>query len=94
MQRCSRLATSFLPSAPLATPRQQSDRPMCPMFGAPAICAGIAVLAYRAVSTGVPVAVGGVAFLTLGQQTRHRPLSAQPQDPTSKPPGVTATQDS
>jgi uncharacterized protein (TIRG00374 family) len=35
------------------------------VFGAPAVCAGIAVLAYRAVSTGVPLALGGVAFLTL-----------------------------
>jgi hypothetical protein len=50
------------------------------VFGAPAICAGIAVLAYRAVSTGVPVAIGGVAFLTLGQPP-HRPLSAQPAGP-------------
>jgi uncharacterized membrane protein YbhN (UPF0104 family) len=38
------------------------------LFGAPAICAGIAVLAYRAVSTGVPLAAGGVAFLTLGNR--------------------------
>jgi uncharacterized membrane protein YbhN (UPF0104 family) len=56
------------------------------VFGAPAICAGIAVLAYRAVSTGVPVAVGGVAFLTLRRPTPHRPLSAQPQGPTSNAP--------
>jgi uncharacterized membrane protein YbhN (UPF0104 family) len=64
------------------------------VFGAPAICAGIAVLAYRAVSTGVPVAVGGVAFLTLGRPTPHRPLSAQPQAPRPTLPEVTATQDS
>jgi uncharacterized membrane protein YbhN (UPF0104 family) len=43
------------------------------LFGAPAICAGIAVLAYRAVSTGVPLAVGGVAFLTLGQRVPSNP---------------------
>jgi uncharacterized protein (TIRG00374 family) len=29
------------------------------LYGAPAICAGIAVLAYRAVSTGLPLALGG-----------------------------------
>jgi uncharacterized membrane protein YbhN (UPF0104 family) len=51
------------------------------VFGAPAICAGIAVLAYRAVSVGVPLAVGGVALLTLGQPIRHRPLSGQPAGP-------------
>jgi uncharacterized membrane protein YbhN (UPF0104 family) len=38
------------------------------LFGAPAICAGIAVLAYRAVSTGVPLATGGVATLTFGKR--------------------------
>jgi len=37
------------------------------LYGAPAICAGIAVLAYRAVSTGLPLALGGAAFLALGQ---------------------------
>jgi uncharacterized membrane protein YbhN (UPF0104 family) len=35
------------------------------LYGAPATCAGIAVLAYRAVSTGLPLALGGVAFLRL-----------------------------
>jgi len=34
-------------------------------FGAPVLCTGIAVLAYRAVSTGMPLALGGVAFFTL-----------------------------
>jgi len=34
-------------------------------FGAPVVCTGIAVLAYRAVSTGTPLALGGVALLTL-----------------------------
>jgi uncharacterized membrane protein YbhN (UPF0104 family) len=38
------------------------------LYGAPAICAGIAVLAYRAVSTGLPLVLGGVAFLTLGRK--------------------------
>lgn len=48
------------------------------VFGVPAICAGIAVLAYRAVSTGVPLALGGVAFLTLRRRAgagRHRNLA-------------------
>jgi hypothetical protein len=31
------------------------------LYGAPAICAGIAVLAYRAVSTGLPLALGAIA---------------------------------
>jgi uncharacterized membrane protein YbhN (UPF0104 family) len=35
------------------------------LYGAPAICAGIAVLAYRAVSIGLPLALGGGALLTL-----------------------------
>jgi uncharacterized membrane protein YbhN (UPF0104 family) len=38
------------------------------LYGAPAVCAGIAVLAYRAVSTGLPLALGGVALLTLRQR--------------------------
>jgi uncharacterized membrane protein YbhN (UPF0104 family) len=38
------------------------------LFGAPAICAGIAVLAYRAVSTGLTLALGGTAFLTIRRQ--------------------------
>jgi uncharacterized membrane protein YbhN (UPF0104 family) len=42
------------------------------LYGAPAICAGIAVLAYRAVSTGLPLALGGVAFLALGQSALRR----------------------
>jgi len=47
------------------------------LFGAPVICTGIAVLAYRAVSTGMPLALGGVAFLTLrrgADGARHRKL--------------------
>jgi uncharacterized membrane protein YbhN (UPF0104 family) len=46
------------------------------LYGAPAACAAIAVLSYRAVSTGLPLALGGVAFLRLCQ--RLRPLSALP----------------
>jgi uncharacterized membrane protein YbhN (UPF0104 family) len=45
------------------------------LYGAPAICAGIAVLAYRAVSTGLPLALGGIALLALGRPLRNRPLS-------------------
>jgi len=47
-------------------------------FGAPVLCTGIAVLAYRAVSTGMPLAMGGVAFLTLrrgASGARHRALA-------------------
>jgi uncharacterized membrane protein YbhN (UPF0104 family) len=43
------------------------------LFGAPAICAGIAVLAYRAVSTGLTLALGGVAFLTIRRQAPRTP---------------------
>ena len=35
------------------------------LYGAPAVCAGIAVLAYRAITTGMPLALGGAASLTL-----------------------------
>jgi uncharacterized membrane protein YbhN (UPF0104 family) len=42
------------------------------LFGVPAICAGIAVLAYRAVSTGLTLALGGFAFLTIGRFGRSR----------------------
>jgi uncharacterized membrane protein YbhN (UPF0104 family) len=46
------------------------------LYGAPAICAGLAVLAYRAVSTGLPLALGGVALLTFCRPTsRNRPRS-------------------
>ena len=51
------------------------------LFGSPVICTGIAVLAYRAVSTGMPLALGGVAFLTLRRSagdTRHpKPATTQ-----------------
>ena len=44
------------------------------LYGAPALCAALAVLAYRAVSTGLPLALGGGALLTLRQ--RRAPQSA------------------
>jgi uncharacterized membrane protein YbhN (UPF0104 family) len=43
------------------------------LFGAPAICAGIAVLAYRAISTGVTLALGGAAFLTIRRGAPRAP---------------------
>jgi uncharacterized membrane protein YbhN (UPF0104 family) len=43
------------------------------LFGAPAICAGIAVLAYRAVSTGMTLALGGAAFLTIRRRLPRAP---------------------
>jgi uncharacterized membrane protein YbhN (UPF0104 family) len=42
------------------------------LYGAPAGCAGIAVLAYRAVSTGLPLALGGVGLLTLCRPAPRR----------------------
>jgi uncharacterized membrane protein YbhN (UPF0104 family) len=46
------------------------------LYGAPAVCSGVAVLAYRAVSTGVPLTLGGIALLTLRQRApRNRPLA-------------------
>jgi uncharacterized membrane protein YbhN (UPF0104 family) len=46
------------------------------LYGAPAVCAGIAVLAYRAVSTGLPLVLGGIALLALGRPAlRNPPLS-------------------
>jgi uncharacterized membrane protein YbhN (UPF0104 family) len=46
------------------------------LYGAPAICAAIAVLAYRAVSIGLPLALGGGALLTLSRRAPRSPLSA------------------
>jgi len=46
------------------------------LFGAPALCAGIAVLAYRAVSTGLTLAAGGAAFLTIRRQAPRTPDAA------------------
>ena len=40
------------------------------LYGAPAVCAGVAVLAYRAVSTGVPLLLGGLALLSFAQCRR------------------------
>jgi uncharacterized membrane protein YbhN (UPF0104 family) len=49
------------------------------LYGAPASCAGIAVLAYRAVSTGLPLALGGVAVLALRRRAVLDPrASAHP----------------
>ena len=45
-------------------------------YGAPVICAGIAVLAYRAVSTALPLALGGAAVLTLRRRAPVRLLGA------------------
>jgi uncharacterized membrane protein YbhN (UPF0104 family) len=42
------------------------------LYGAPAACAGVAVLAYRAVSTGLPLALGGLGLLTLCQPAPWR----------------------
>jgi uncharacterized membrane protein YbhN (UPF0104 family) len=46
------------------------------LYGAPAICAGIAVLAYRAISTGLPLALGGAALLALRPTGRRHPATA------------------
>jgi uncharacterized membrane protein YbhN (UPF0104 family) len=61
------------------------------LYGAPAGCAGIAVLAYRAVSTGLPLALGGVGLLTLCRPARLRlhlrrgqRRISYPRDPASR----------
>jgi uncharacterized membrane protein YbhN (UPF0104 family) len=41
------------------------------LYGAPALCAAIAVLAYRAISIGLPLALGGLAFLGLFRRVRE-----------------------
>jgi Lysylphosphatidylglycerol synthase TM region len=48
------------------------------LYGAPATCAGIAVLAYRAVSTGLPLALGGLALLALARPARSRRKGDEP----------------
>jgi hypothetical protein len=53
------------------------------LYGEPAICAGIAVLAYRAVSTGLSLALGGLAFLTLGPPALRRRKDDEPADVVS-----------
>jgi len=51
------------------------------LYGAPALCAALAVLAYRAVSTGLPLALGGGALLTLRQP--RAPQSASSGEPSA-----------
>jgi uncharacterized membrane protein YbhN (UPF0104 family) len=46
------------------------------LYGAPAICAGVAVLAYRAVSTGLPLALGAIALLSFGPPALRNPLAS------------------
>jgi uncharacterized membrane protein YbhN (UPF0104 family) len=53
------------------------------LYGAPAVCAGIAVLAYRAVSSGLPLALGGVA--SLGLYRRAQSQSSTPGPVTHDP---------
>lgn len=42
------------------------------LYGAPALCAGVAVLGYRAVSTGVPLVLGGLALLRFAGRRSNR----------------------
>jgi uncharacterized membrane protein YbhN (UPF0104 family) len=60
------------------------------LYGAPAACAAIAVVTYRAVSTGLPLALGGVALLRL---YRRPPLSALNRSNAARwpPPGQDPT---
>jgi uncharacterized membrane protein YbhN (UPF0104 family) len=51
------------------------------LYGTPAICAGISVLAYRAVSTGLPLLLGGVALLAIGQRA---PRGRKQDEPAGK----------
>lgn len=52
------------------------------LYGAPVICAGIAVFAYRAVSIGLPLALGGAAFLALGRRAcGNRPAGGPGHEP-------------
>ena len=46
------------------------------LYGAPAICVGIAVLGYRTISTGLPLALGGGAFLTFCRPAAGKPTAA------------------
>jgi uncharacterized membrane protein YbhN (UPF0104 family) len=57
------------------------------LYGAPAACAAIAVVTYRAVSSGLPLTLGGVALLRLYRPLP--PLSALSRSNTnaSPPPG-------
>jgi uncharacterized membrane protein YbhN (UPF0104 family) len=54
------------------------------LYGTPAICAGIAVLAYRAVSTGLPLSLGGVALVALGQRAPRRRKEDEPAGKVAK----------
>jgi hypothetical protein len=51
------------------------------LYGTPAICAGIAVLAYGLVSTVLPLSLGGIAVLTLG---RRAPRGRREDEPARK----------
>jgi len=53
------------------------------LYGAPAICAGIAVLAYRAISNGLPLALGGAALLALGRASANRRSQPAEDEPSS-----------
>ena len=44
------------------------------LYGAPAICAALAVLAYRAVSTWLPLALGAAAILALRKRRQPQPV--------------------
>jgi uncharacterized membrane protein YbhN (UPF0104 family) len=60
------------------------------LYGAPVACAGAAVLGYRAISTALPLALGGVAYLGL-RQRRSRGLAA-PEAPTLHEAAVVAAE--
>jgi uncharacterized membrane protein YbhN (UPF0104 family) len=61
------------------------------LYGAPAACAAIAVLTYRALSTGLPLALGGVAFLTLAPRRCGMPANRRLENgaPVSVGPDAT-----
>jgi uncharacterized membrane protein YbhN (UPF0104 family) len=47
------------------------------LYGAPVACAGVAVLGYRAISTGVPLVLAGVAVLGLRSGTSPGPAAPE-----------------
>jgi len=57
------------------------------LYGATAICAGIAVLAYRAIANGLPLVLGGAAFATLARRAsvdrRSQPAADGPSSSAS-----------
>lgn len=55
------------------------------LYGAPALCAALAVLAYRAVSTWLPLALGGVALLALRRQRAPQPESSRQSNAARSP---------